>query len=370
MWRRKWLVTALLLLVASPTCRKDTKDAGDNLEVVATAGKVAGTACGVPDTWQVGGRILQGTNSGGPQGVVVWANASTTTGNHASFLAPELNARGEFEIPPIPAKIRQDPVVQLTVVARAPEGSRVEKSVLEPKHTSYWATFGVSVGILAFLLNLVLPFWRGEPGHVRYLLSLLLACLFTVTMITALAMGLQRVNTPGRQDDVTPIPFGSIYRGTYDKEVGADWLLSMTSPPADLCGTTAATAQSPQVDKGFGAPLWVLLMSVLGSGILTISLIITEIRSWPEDAAEIRRRIQKMVRHQFFILFAPVGAILVYQGLVAAHAVTNPFAVAIAATGSGMASHSILNEAIRRAGSIIVGSRKDPAASGGPTIND
>jgi len=188
-----------------------------------------------------------------------------------------------------------------------------------------------------------------------------LACVFTSTMILSLAMGLRRVNTPGRQAEVTAIPFGSIYQGRYSTGVSPEWLFSLTSPPQNVAGPAGTT--QPQVDKGFGAPLWVLLMSVLGSGILTISLIVGEIGSWPgDDVAEIRRRIQKVVRHQFFIMFAPVGAMLVYQILVAAQAVTNSFTVAIAAFGSGIAVNSLLNEAIRRADNIIKGSQGSRAA--------
>jgi hypothetical protein len=104
----------------------------------------------------------------------------------------------------------------------------------------------------------------------------------------------------------------------------------------------------------------------MGAGILTVSLIVGEIGNPPgDDPAEIRRRVQKVVRHQFFILFAPVGAIFVYQLLVVAQAAGNDVTVAIAALGSGIALNSLLNAAIRRATSVIEGSRKSSGALAG-----
>jgi len=368
MWCRMWLLATLLLLLGCAlACKKAPKP--DGLEIVATADEVAGA-------WKVAGRILQSGSGGGVQEIAVWVDANTALGNHASFFATELDAHGQFEVSAIPDAIRGDPVVELSVVARTPAGRRFERSVLERKPSSRLPALGVWGGVVAFLVSLALPFWKGEPGRARYLLSLLLACLFTGTLILCLGMGLRRVSTPGRQEDITPIPFGSIYQGTYSKDVSPDWLFSLTSPPPNVA-EPEATAQpqltqtqitQPQmaqakIDKGFGAPLWVLLMSVLGAGILTISLVVGEIGGGPgEDSAEIRRRIQKVVRHQFFILFAPLGAILVYQILVAAQAVGNSFAVAIAAFGSGMTMNSLLNEAIRRADNIIKGSRESRGA--------
>jgi hypothetical protein len=350
------LAPLLLLLGCALACKKGLEaPKPDGLEIVATADEVAGA-------WKVAGRILQSGSRGGVQEIAVWVDANTVLGNRASFFAPELDAHGQFEVSAIPDAIRGDPVVELSVVARTPAG-RVQKSVLERKPSSRLPALGVSGGVVAFLVSLALPFWKGEPGRARYLLSLLLACLFTGTLILCLGMGLRRVSTPGRQEDITPIPFGSIYWGRYSDNVNPEWLFSLTSPPARTQPPQAQTPQAQQaevpVDSGFGAPLWVLLMSVLGAGILTISLVVGEIGDGPgEDSAEMRRRIQKMVRHQFFILFAPVGAILVYQILAAARAVGSSFAVAIAAMGSGMTMNSLLNEAIRRADNIIKGLEK------------
>ena len=94
----------------------------------------------------------------------------------------------------------------------------------------------------------------------------------------------------------------------------------------------------PPPVRGFGAPLWVLLLAVLGVGLRTMSIIVNEISHEPDfhDPQAVRARIELMVRHQFFMLFAPLGAIFVYQFLVMAESASQPSTVALVSLGAGL----------------------------------
>jgi hypothetical protein len=101
------------------------------------------------------------------------------------------------------------------------------------------------------------------------------------------------------------------------------------------------------IEKGFGAPLWVLLVAVLGAALFTISIILVGIGEAPLQLQphEIRERIKTVVLHQFYMLFAPIGAIFVYQLLVIAGAASQPAAVAIAVLAAGVSLNLLLEKA-------------------------
>jgi hypothetical protein len=120
--------------------------------------------------------------------------------------------------------------------------------------------------------------------------------------------------------------------------------------------------------SGFGVPLWVLLIAVVGAGLLTVSIIVSEIKNRPKfylieealvkkrsmdaksaeakELTEFRSRLERIIRHQFNILFSPIGAIFVYQLLVIADAAVNSVTVALAAFGAGASLNLILDRAI------------------------
>ncbi len=74
-----------------------------------------------------------------------------------------------------------------------------------------------------------------------------------------------------------------------------------------------------------------------------------KLRADPPDEAEVkkfREKIENIVRHQFYMLFSPLGAIFVYQLMVAAGAVGQPITVAIAALGAGSTMNLLLDKAV------------------------
>jgi len=64
-------------------------------------------------------------------------------------------------------------------------------------------------------------------------------------------------------------------------------------------------------------------------------------------------RIKVMLEHQFYMMFAPLGAVFVYQLLVLAEAAGSPVTVAIAAMGSGASLNKLLQVAVQRAGEAL-----------------
>jgi hypothetical protein len=109
----------------------------------------------------------------------------------------------------------------------------------------------------------------------------------------------------------------------------------------------------------FAAPLWVLLLSVIGTGLITINLVVGEIASPPpfddipsQDAEiakkamqSVRNRIKRFVEHQTFLLTSPFVGIFVYQAVrETAGAETKVLAVAIAALGAGPTLNLLLKK--------------------------
>jgi hypothetical protein len=275
-----------------------------------------------------------------------------------------------------------------------------------------------------FLVSAMLPFF-GQPTHKKYLGAICLAFIFTGLMIFYLGYGLRYVYTAGTSQDVLALGFATIYQGTYVKDVPPEWLFSFTAPPvkatttpgpeakpaaenalaASAASQTAAPAtadppaggkpsgpggaaksagggtapaqaadsaqaktnstDTPQLDQGFGAPLWVLLVSVLGAGVLTVSMIVEEItqisdvnkKPLAEQPEEIRKHLQTLVQHQFFILFAPITAIFVYQIMIAGSAAKSTFTVALAALGAGPSLSALLTKAGAAAAKALAGSK-------------
>ena len=202
-----------------------------------------------------------------------------------------------------------------------------------------------------FLISILIPFLRISP-QLKYRFSLTLAFLFTVALIVAISRGINFVSTS--ESEILSFGFIHVFQGTYVPGVPAEWLFSFTSP-----GDTINSG-------GFGVPLWVLLLSVIGSSLFTVLIIVSEIKDRPnfkllntdissddklnkqidEELKKFHAKIEDVVRHQFYMLFSPLGAIFVYQLMVLADAVGQPITVAIAALGAGSSMNIILDKAV------------------------
>lgn len=121
-------------------------------------------------------------------------------------------------------------------------------------------------------------------------------------------------------------------------------------------GANAAPAE-PEMTTGFGAPIWVVLVAVVGSALMTVSLVVREIKNpvrLPGDQpGDFHERINALVQHQLFVVFAPLGGIFVYQGLVVGRAANEPVTVAIAALGAGATLNALLGLAVQKAEAVL-----------------
>jgi hypothetical protein len=159
----------------------------------------------------------------------------------------------------------------------------------------------------------------------QYYGSILLALLFSFTMLAYLMVGLARIDEKGSPGEIFKIGFLNIFHGSYANGGAQSWIVSLTS---DAVSTDAVSPEA--IPPGLGAPLWVILMSVIGSASYTMLLLVAQIPSRIpfEDSDDIRKRVHQIAVHQFYVLVAPLGAILIYQTLVVAEAASQDVAVA------------------------------------------
>ena len=192
----------------------------------------------------------------------------------------------------------------------------------------------------------------------------------TVLMLTYVFVGLTRVNLvlTDSKNDVLGFGFVNIYNGTYVKDVGPEWLLSLTAPSVP---SATAPGGNVEISRGFGAPLWVLLLSITGSALFTILIIFRGIIEEadfgkPEDVA---RRVEEVMRHQFYILFSPLGAVFVYQIMIVGGLCSQNITVALIALASGVVLSLLLDKALVMAKSILDKYPNGPAATTPGQVN-
>jgi hypothetical protein len=179
----------------------------------------------------------------------------------------------------------------------------------------------------------------------KYYSAIILAFIFTGIMIAYIVVGLRNVNKMGLEEheEVASLGVASIYYGTYVNGVDPQWLFSLTSP-----SKKELNAGEQNLSKGFGAPLWVLLLSVIGAGLFTINIIVEGVkeRIGSMTVDKVRTTIQKIILHEFYVFFSPIGAIFVYQLLVAGGAASQYITVAIAVLAAGLALNLLLEKAL------------------------
>ncbi|MFM9995510.1 MAG: hypothetical protein ACKVU4_06865 [Phycisphaerales bacterium] len=305
------------------------------------------------------------TLEGAPrQGARVWAVASDAAGNRIAVPAAlTADKEGGFTLPLFDAKIGENDTKVVMVYASWAEPSQGDPAKQGPtvrgrEQLRVGSTGGaflrarrVAPPFLLVLSGAVsLVSFLGSVGvaavpilaRTRYYASLALAVVLMVSMTVTIMVGMSFVSERGGQGDVFTFGFASIFFGSHNiKDVPSEWMLSLTTPWSE--GDRGIT--------GFYAPLWVMLVAVVGAGLMTLSLLLTEIRRPPnyETEPDVRDRVQHIIMHQFFIVFAPLGAIFVYQALLAAKAAEEPIAVAIAALGAGATINVLLKLAVDRA---------------------
>ena len=403
-----WVVIALTLLVsAGCVLIAFVGPPSSNIDIVAGLDQQK-------DQGTLRGRVVK---DGQPiKNATVWAVAKDSKGNRDSPPSAKTNDDGAFEIKGLSARIER--LGEVAVFARetgwfadkAEEVLTIGSDVLRRSRGSSWLFVFIP---FTFVASAILPF-LGDMKLWKYVWLLVFAVWVTASVIAALSISLKVVQTQTDKDEIVSMGFASLFRGRYVEDVGVEWLLSLTAPaaeqgspavapanlpaaptaapatpaqpeaakgeppkppaagapaPAAPAGQPAATvAKSTTPLKGFGAPLWVVLLAVVGSGLMTVSLIVAEISDRPDfpdppppgapdadqkayQAAQktVQQRAERIVRHQFFILFSPLSAIFVYQALVAANTASQPLAVAITVLGAGPVLNGLLDKALTTA---------------------
>jgi len=346
--------------------------------------------------WIVQGHVLI---DGEPvNGAHVWAEVQDGRGNKDTPGYRLTKEDGKFVFEEVPQSIGNEKITQILLYAKkdftkvpspakGEEPSKEDTSKKEAKQGLDASDFGpvrgealLSVSGKGFYRTLRIPGW--VPGSLlgtfflsvlvafilptrkwKYWIMVIFAFFFTFWMMVVISLGLYFVSTKGTEGEILSLGFASVFKGTYVKGVQEEWLFSFTSPGNALSKPVTADAPSnagapPEITvNGFGAPLWVVLIAVLGAGIFTVSVIVLEIKESATlnfaDPSKVSERIEKLVRHQFFILFAPVGAIFIFQILLAGGAAEKPLTVALAVLGAGATLNVLLDKAVKKAEALI-----------------
>lgn len=232
--------------------------------------------------------------------------------------------------------------------------------------SEYWLIdlkfWSVTFIIIVFLASVLVAFpARTVVKPLRYLSSILLAFLFTAGILAVLSIGLSQLN---KSTSTEMTSFGPMivfqHQDSSRVQTERQWAVSFSagftgnrpeSEATDTTGTSTITGENNNTSptKGFWAPVWVLFLATLGSGILTVSLIVQEISNRPQfsNQTKMRDRLGQILQHQFFILFAPIGGIFVYQGLISVGAAGKTMTVALAALGAGASLNFLLKRAVK-----------------------
>jgi hypothetical protein len=330
-----------------------------------------------PATWSLRGRVR--LEDSPVKGILVWAVLKDALGNRDSLPTATADSEGAFVIEPFPKTIAGHTVTEVTVYAREP-ASTSWFSWLKPRPVTGELVLLVGQGSLRrvdfsiwwliapaalFVISIVIAFTT-TPSE-AYWGSIFLAFFLTLLTIIEISYGLRYVHTTGEKNEILSLGYASIFRGRYVKGTESEWLFSLTAshePASNQMSTaealsenaSAAEGSAPPIARGFGAPLWVLLLAVAGVGLRTIMIIISEIGHLPDfrNPAELRRRTEVLVRHQLFRLFAPLGAVFVYQFLVIAESATQPVAVALVALGAGLTLTTLLEGSFAAAPAVVL----------------
>lgn len=209
--------------------------------------------------------------------------------------------------------------------------------------------------------------------------SIVLTCALSATVVYAFGYGMALVDDlPER--DAARLGFATIFKGSYVADLPEEWLVSLTSPPerfhksnpavidttpqdaqktARKSGEPVAAKPSSDTVSGVGAPLWFLFLGTIGAMLLTFDLVITEIGVPPSFALdtnsrkELRIRLRKYVQHSFFVLFAPIAGLFLYQLLAQTKISVSPILVGIIALGTGPILPPLLERGARQALQLI-----------------
>lgn len=101
---------------------------------------------------------------------------------------------------------------------------------------------------------------------------------------------------------------GYLMHGTFHEKIPPDLLFSLSLP---------RSAGSPSVVEGFGAPLWAIVVGMIGASVGALQFLVrTSFHVKSTVAGESERSLRGKADQLLAIVFAPLGSIYVYQSLI------------------------------------------------------
>lgn len=217
---------------------------------------------------------------------------------------------------------------------------------------------------LIFLASILIALVRARWPWIlqaEYIISVVLTLLLSVAVILVFTEGARTIHLLEQETGSTSVSMGFVHivKGSYFPDRNPDeWIVTLT--PSE--GRT----------MGFGAPMWVILVSVIGAVLIAIGSIIDGLTSQSrkntmlheitgtELEAKIENKVANLVLYQLFILFAPIGAIFLYQMMLLTGTADENLTVGIAALAAGAGLSLLLKKAIKAQTSIYGSESKDP----------
>ena len=280
--------------------------------------------------------------------VQVWAVARDVSGN--SF-CPETALSGNdgcVDLGPIPTVIGPDMSIRISrikVQACYHDGGMQtinESVVLRMDRPKNSVNISVSkneclvlglIFLVSILVAIVRTKWKWLQ-QAKYTILVILTLLMCAGVIYVFMEGAKVVDTLEQETGSTSVSLGFVQmvKASYFPDRSPDeWIVALTAPEGETLG--------------FGAPLWVILVSVVGAVLISTGVIIKSLRSLAESVSgststevpkmDIQAEVHKLVKHQLFILFAPIGAIFLYQIMLLTGTAEENLTVGVAALAAG-----------------------------------
>jgi hypothetical protein len=347
------------------------------MEIIAAAQRVPAIikdqSAAVQDggSYTVTGRVLQ---HGLPLNeALVWLVAYDSFGIAYSPRAQRTNSEGEFSIASIPMKIdAKDAVKEIRITAvtsgfltstRTESRLSLEHDRLALKFSEMNTSWSVWVPLICFFFSIAVVGGASlykSLASLAYYVGLGFSFLLTATTVWSIAGAINTFNTSVQHREIRNLGFLTMFEGTYVEGGGTEWLVSLTRPSNYISDSQSPDKSHAPVVHSFGAPVWVIFLTILGAGMLMIILIIQGVSGPPkfDDPSaelEVSQRMRTILEHQFFVLAAPLTGIFIYQLLVIAGAAKEPVTVATVILGAGATLNVLLARAVKSAEQYIQG---------------
>lgn len=304
--------------------------------------------------------------------IQVWAVARDASGNSFCPETALSGNDGSVDLGPIPTVIGPDGSIRISrikVQARYHYGGLrpiVENVVLRMDKPKTYVNISVSrreclaLGLIFLASILVAIVKARQPWlkQAKYNISVILTLLMCAGVIVVFMEGARVVDTLEQETGSTSVSLGFVQmvKASYFPDRNPDeWIVALTAPEGETLG--------------FGAPLWVILVSVVGAVLISVGVIIQGLRSRDMVVSGGKRKkvpkmdtqveVHKLLKHQLFILFAPIGAIFLYQMMLLTGTAGENLTVGVAALAAGGGLGLLLRKARKAVSKLLDENKKE-----------